>query len=84
MLEERTTPAMQRDLELVRREAGRAGQIVRNLLVVRPAQYARSCGLDLNDIIAPRSELRQFHLQQHNISIAMELYPRAIFGAREP
>ena len=32
MMDEATTPTLQRDLEVVRREAGRAGQIVRNLL----------------------------------------------------
>ena len=38
------------DLELVRQEAARAGQIVRNLLVVRPAQLAGSRAADLNQI----------------------------------
>ena len=51
MMEERNSPSMQRDLELVRREAGRAGQIVRNLLVVRPPKHARSAAVDLNDVI---------------------------------
>jgi CheY-like chemotaxis protein len=80
MMEERTTPAMQRDLELVRREAGRAGQIVRNLLSFVRRSTPDRAAVDLNDIIRATVELRQFHLQQHNISIAMELYPRAIYA----
>jgi PAS domain S-box-containing protein len=80
MLEERTTPAMQRDLELVRREAGRAGQIVRNLLSFVRRSTPDRAAVDLNDIIRATVELRQFHLQQHNISIEMELYPRAIYA----
>ena len=80
MMEERTTPAMQRDLELVRREAARAGQIVRNLLSFVRRSTPDRAAVDLNDIIRATVELRQFHLQQHNIGVAMELYPGAIYA----
>jgi PAS domain S-box-containing protein len=74
MMEERTTPSMQRDLETVRREAGRAGQIVRNLLsFVRRSTPDRS-PVDLNEVIRATVELRQFHLQQNNITVDMELH----------
>jgi PAS domain S-box-containing protein len=78
MMEERTTPGMQRDLELVRREAGRAGQIVRNLLsFVRRSTPDRAV-VDLNEIVRATAELRQFHLQQNNVTVSMDLHPGAI------
>ena len=74
MMEERTAPSIQRDLELVRREAARAGQIVRNLLsFVRRSAPDRTAA-DLNDIIRATVQLREFHLQQNNIAVSMELH----------
>jgi PAS domain S-box-containing protein len=74
MMDERNTPSMQRDLETVRREAARAGQIVRNLLsFVRRSTPDRS-PVDLNEVIRATVELRQFHLQQNNITVEMELH----------
>jgi PAS domain S-box-containing protein len=78
MMEEPTTPQMQRDLELVRREAGRAGQIVRNLLsFVRRSTPDRAL-VDLNEIIRATAELRQFHLHQNNVAVHLELQPGPI------
>ena len=78
MMEERTTPGTQRDLELVRREAGRAGQIVRNLLsFVRRSTPDRAV-VDLNEIVRATAELRQFHLQQNNVTVSMDLHPGAV------
>jgi PAS domain S-box-containing protein len=73
MMEECTTPAMQRDLELVRREAGRAGQIVRSLLSFVRRSTPDRTAVDLNEIIRATVELRQFYLQQHNFTVATEL-----------
>jgi PAS domain S-box-containing protein len=74
MMEERTVPSIQRDLETVRREAGRAGQIVRNLLSFVRRSAPDRTPVDLNGIVRAAIELRQFHLQQSNISVAMELH----------
>jgi PAS domain S-box-containing protein len=73
MMEERTTPAMHHDLELVRREAGRAGQIVRSLLSFVRRSPPDRAAVDLNAIIRATVELREYHLQQNNIVVATEL-----------
>jgi PAS domain S-box-containing protein len=73
MMEEPTTPAMQRDLELVRREAGRAGQIVRSLLSFVRRSPPDRAAVDLNEIIRATVELREFYLQQNNLTVAIEL-----------
>jgi len=75
MMEERTAPSIQRDLELVRREAARAGQIVRNLLSFVRRSAPDRAAADLNDIIRATVQLREFHLQQNNILVVMELHP---------
>jgi PAS domain S-box-containing protein len=60
--------ALRRDLELVRSEAGRAGQIVRNLLsFIRRSAPDRALA-DLNDIVRTTVQLRQYGLQQRNIA----------------
>jgi two-component system NtrC family sensor kinase len=69
MLDDRPDAVNRRDLEVVRREAARAGQIVRNLLTfVRRGTPDRSRA-DLNQIVRATVELRRFHLEQHNIDI---------------
>jgi PAS domain S-box-containing protein len=73
MLLESTTPAARSDLELVRQEASRAGHIVRNLLsFVRRGAPNRSL-IDLNDLVRATAQLREYHLQQQNITMALEL-----------
>jgi two-component system NtrC family sensor kinase len=75
MMEEGPSAAARRDLDLVRREASRAGQIVRNLLsFVRRSAPDRGM-VDLNDVIRAMVQLREFHLQQNNITLVMELHP---------
>ncbi len=74
MMEEPTTPAMQRDLDLVRREAARAGQIVRNLLSFVRRSTPDRTAVDLNQIIRATVVLREFHLQQNNIAVEMNLH----------
>ena len=49
-----------RDLELVRREAARAGQIVRNLLSFVRRSAPDRAAADLNQIVAPTVELREY------------------------
>ncbi len=75
LLEERASPAVQqRDLQLVRREAARAGQIVRNLLAfVRRGSPERALA-SLNQIVKATAELREYHLQQNSIQLSVELH----------
>jgi len=78
MMDEATTPTLRRDLEVVRREAGRAGQIVRNLLsFVRRSAPDRG-QIDLNEVLRAVLGLREFHLQQNNIAIVSQLHPASL------
>jgi len=75
MMDEVTTPTLQRDLDVVRREAARAGQIVRNLLsFVRRSAPDRG-QIDLNEVLRAVIGLREFHLQQNNVAIVSQLHP---------
>ena len=77
--------ARRRDLELVRSEAGRAGQIVRNLLAfIRRSAPDRALA-DLNDIVRVTVELRRYRLHQWNISITLrcEAGPLPVMVNRE-
>jgi PAS domain S-box-containing protein len=78
MLDEPTSSANQRDLELVRQEAGRAGQIVRNLLsFVRRGSSDRGAA-DLNQLVQTTAKLREYHLHQQSISLVMRLSPEPL------
>ena len=85
MLEERPSPAMLRDLELVRREGMRAGQIVRNLLSFVRRSAPDRAPSDLNEIVATTVQVREFHLQQNNIAISASLHkgPLQVLANRE-
>jgi PAS domain S-box-containing protein len=75
MIEERRTAGDRGDLDLVRQEAARAGQIVRNLLAfVRRSAPDRSAA-DLNQIARSTALLREHHLAQRNVSLQLELHP---------
>lgn len=75
MIEEERTAGHRRDLDLVRQEASRAGQIVRNLLAfVRRSSPERSAA-DLNQIARAVAALREHHLAQRNIVLQLELHP---------
>ena len=75
MIEEQRATGQNRDLELVRQEASRAGQIVRNLLAfVRRSSPDRSAA-DLNQIARTIAQLREHHLALRNISLRLELHP---------
>jgi two-component system, NtrC family, sensor kinase len=85
MIEERPSPAILRDLELVRREGMRAGQIVRNLLSFVRRSAPDRAPSDLNEIVATTVQLREFHLQQNNIAIVATLHksPLQVLANRE-
>ena len=76
LMEERKATGQElRDLELVRHEAGRAGQIVRNLLsFVRRGSPERSIA-DFNQIAQATARLREQHLRDRNVQLALELHP---------
>jgi PAS domain S-box-containing protein len=77
MIEERPAD-VQRDLELVRQEATRAGQIVRNLLsFVRRGSPDRAPA-DLNQIAHAVAQLREHHLADRNIVLRLELHPAVL------
>ena len=74
MIEERPADST-RDLELVRQEATRAGQIVRNLLsFVRRGSPDRTPA-DLNQIANAIAQLREHHLANRNVVLRLDLHP---------
>jgi PAS domain S-box-containing protein len=66
------------DLELVRKEAMRAGQIVRNLLAFARRGVSDRTPIDLNDLVRATAELRDYHLQQINIKLVLRCAPRPL------
>jgi PAS domain S-box-containing protein len=69
---------MRRDLEIVRREAGRAGHIVQNLLsFVRRGAPNRTVA-DLNQLVTQTAELREYHLHQQNIRLIVQCTPEPL------
>jgi PAS domain S-box-containing protein len=76
LIEDRKATGQQlQDLQLVRQEAARAGQIVRNLLsFVRRSSPERSVS-DLNHIARATATLREQHLRDRNIRLLLELHP---------
>ena len=85
MLDERPESGMRRDLELVRKEAARAGQIVRNLLAFVRRTTPDRVPADLNQIVRATVELREYHLQQRNIQIVFRPHaaPLPVLANRE-
>jgi two-component system NtrC family sensor kinase len=76
LLEERKgDPGQVRDLELVRQEAARAGQIVRNLLAFVRRGASERVNADLNQIVKATAGLREYHLTQHGIMLTLDLHP---------
>ena len=74
MMDEHRDPALRRDLELMRREAARAGQIVRNLLSFVRRSAPDRVNTDLNDIVRATTTLREYHLQQNNITLMLHCH----------
>ena len=75
MLEGQSDAQMRRDLEVVRTEAGRAGQIVRNLLAFVRRSTPDRVSVDLNHIVRATAELREYQLQQRDILMTVRYYP---------
>jgi len=63
--------ANRKDLELVRKEAMRAGQIVRNLLAFARRGSPDRVVVDLNDLVRATAALREYHLRQINIVLTV-------------
>jgi len=74
MLEERDADHTH-DLQMVRQEAWRAGQIVRNLLAFVRKGSADRAMADLNQIANATARLRYHTLAQKNIDLNLELHP---------
>jgi PAS domain S-box-containing protein len=66
------------DLELVRKEAMRAGQIVRNLLAFARRGASDRSVTDLNDLVRATAELRGYHLQQVNVALTLRCAPQPL------
>jgi PAS domain S-box-containing protein len=75
MLDHQSDAVMRRDLETVRTEAARAGQIVRNLLAFVRRSAPDRVSADLNQIVRATVDLRQYHLQQNNITVDVRYDP---------
>ena len=75
MIEERRTSGQQEDLEVVRQEASRAGQIVRNLLAFVRRSSADRSAADINQIARATARLREHQLSLRNIALTLELHP---------
>jgi two-component system NtrC family sensor kinase len=67
--------AHRRDLEIVRQEASRAGQIVRHLLAFVRRSSPDRARADLNQIVRATARLREHALTQKNIALELELHP---------
>jgi two-component system NtrC family sensor kinase len=67
-----------RDLHLVRQEASRAGQIVRNLLAFVRRGASQRTSADLNQIVRATADLRDYHLAQHGITLVLDLHPDSL------
>ncbi len=73
LLEEQADASGRRELELVRREAGRAAQIVRNLLAFVRRTTPNRASADLNELVRATVELRRYHLERSNIAVHVAL-----------
>jgi two-component system NtrC family sensor kinase len=67
--------ANRQDLELVRKEAMRAGQIVRNLLAFARRGSPDRTIVDLNDLVRATAALREYHLRQINVDLDVRCVP---------
>jgi two-component system NtrC family sensor kinase len=78
MLDYQQDPQTRRDLDTVRKEAARAGQIVRNLLSFVRRSAPDRVSADLNHIVRATVDLRQYHLEQIDIRLLVEYDPRPL------
>ena len=75
MLDDRPGAVNRGDLEVVRREAARAGQIVRNLLTFVRRGSSDRVPSDLTQLVRATVDLREYHLRQQNITIEARYAP---------
>ena len=80
MLDDRPGAANKRDLETVRREAARAGQIVRNLLSFVRRGAPDRVATDLTAIVRAMVDLREYHLRQRNVAIDARYAPEPLMA----
>jgi PAS domain S-box-containing protein len=78
MIEEQRAAGPLQDLELVRQEASRAGQIVRNLLAFVRRSSPNRAVADLNQIASATARLREHPLALRNIALKLELQHGAL------
>ena len=75
VLEQELPPSVRADLERTRFEAGRAGRIVRNLLMfVRPSSSERLLS-DLNEIVMSTVSLRAYELEMSGVQTREQYAP---------
>jgi two-component system NtrC family sensor kinase len=75
LLEETRDEQQLEDLRLVRQEASRAGQIVRNLLAFVRRGSPDRAAIDLNDVVRATAALRAFLLGQRDVRLLLDLAP---------
>ena len=75
MLDGQKDPQLRRDLDVVRTEAARAGQIVRNLLAFVRRSAPDRVSVDLNQIVRATVDMREYHLHQRNIVLTTKYDP---------
>ncbi len=68
-------PELQRDVALIRTEAGRAREIVRSLLSFVHRRPSERVPTDLNEIIHEAISLRGYHLKQKGVELAEACEP---------
>jgi len=67
-----TDPELQRDVAIIRAEAGRAREIVRSLLSFVHRRPTQRVATDLNEIIHEAMSLRGYHLKQEGIALVAD------------
>jgi PAS domain S-box-containing protein len=75
MLNQPTDPATRLDLERARREAGRAGRIIRNLLTFARKSPDERLLVDLNEIVQSAVNVRAYELEMAGIKVREEYGP---------
>ena len=75
LLNQPTDPDTRADLERARREAGRAGRIIRNLLTFARKSPDERLLVDLNEIVQAAVNLRAYDLEMAGVTIHEEYAP---------
>src|SRR5262249_39419060 len=75
MLNQPADPVTRADLERARREAGRAGRIIRNLLTFARKSPDERLLVDLNEIVQAAVNVRAYELEMGRIEIHEEYAP---------